>query len=366
MKVTTRLFMVLELLLMATISTEAQKIEVVNAEGHAIPLVSVLTQDGILIGTTNMNGELADVKGHTKVALTHVAYKPQLVTVDQTGSRFTMEDIDYGLAEVVVRPKPYVFKEYYYRAFRYIGDSLRAYSEGIIPAIYDIKNNYKSKTRAIWSYNTKANKAVTWHGVHMLNQVESWVKSASGKMPEIWLKEKDFQERYRASLVADGSNFWRVELPTKEAVGQIVHTNGQSLTTLDGARMQMYSNEVHGETKMLNKRQKRDYAYQYASVFKLPNEADGDIPGLFRHTMTMHHWEYDSDKGRTIDIIYIYSTDNGYTDETQFKARSKELNKDGEGVYMSFESLKAYADRHNIPALDPAQLQAIEALKKTN
>ena len=366
MKVTTRLFMVLVLLLMATISAEAQKIEVVNAEGHAIPLVSVLTQDGILIGTTNMNGELADVKGHTKVALTHVAYKPQLVTVDQTGSRFTMEDIDYGLAEVVVRPKPYVFKEYYYRAFRYIGDSLRAYSAGIIPAIYDIKNNYKSKTRAIWSYNTKANKAVTWHGVHMLNQVESWVKSASGKMPEIWLKEKDFQEKYRASLVADGPNFWRVELPTKEAVGQIVHTNGQSLTTLDGARMQMYSNEVHGETKMLNKRQKRDYAYQYASAFKLPNEADGDIPGLFRHTMTMHHWEYDSDKGRTIDIIYIYSTDNGYTDETQFKARSKELNKDGEGVYMSFESLKAYADRHNIPALDPAQLQAIEALKKTN
>ena len=366
MKVTTRLFMVLVLLLMATISAEAQKIEVVNAEGHAIPLVSVLTQDGTLIGTTNMNGELADVKGHAKVALTHVAYKPQLVTIGQTSNRFTMEDMDYGLAEVVVKPKPYVYKEYYYRAFRYIGDSLRAYSVGVIPAIYNIKKNYKGKTRAIWSYNTKANKAVSWHGVHILNKVENWVKRSSVKMPEIWLKEKEAQEKYKASLVADGPNFWRVELPTKEAVGQIVHTNGQSLTTLDGARMQMYSNEVHGETKMLNKRQKRDYAYQYASVFKLPNEADGDIPGLFRHTMTMHHWEYDSDKGRTIDIIYIYSTDNGYTDETQFKARSKELNKDGEGVYMSFESLKAYADRHNIPALDPAQLQAIEALKKTN
>lgn len=365
MKVTTRLIMML-VLLMATISTEAQKIEVVNAEGHAIPLVSVLTQDGILIGTTNMNGELADVKGHAKVALTHVAYKPQLVTIGQTSNRFTMEDIDYGLAEVVVSPKPYVFKEYYYRAFRYIGDSLRAYSAGVIPAIYNIKNNYKGKTRAIWSYNTKANKSVTWHGVHMLNMAESWVKGSSGKMPEIWLMEKDAQEKYRASMVADGPNFWHVELPTKEVVGQVVHTGGQSLATLDGARMQMYSNEVHGETKKLNERQKRDYAYQYASVFKLSNEADGDIPDLFRHTMTMHHWEYDSDKGRIIDIIYIYSTDNGYTDETQFKARSKELNKGGAGVYMSFEALSDYAARHNIPALDPAQLQAIEALKKTN
>lgn len=189
MKVTTRLFMMLVLLMMTTISAEAQKIEVVNAEGHAIPLVSVLTQDGILIGTTNMNGELTDVKGHTKVALTHVAYKPQLVTVDQTSCRFTMEDIDYGLAEVVVSPKPYLFKEYYYRAFRYIGDSLRVYSAGVIPVIYNIKNNYKGKTRTIWSYNTKANKAVTWQGVHMLNKVESWVKSTRGKMPEIMLME---------------------------------------------------------------------------------------------------------------------------------------------------------------------------------
>ena len=40
-----------------------------------------MTEDGVLIGTTGMDGVLADVKGAAKVAVTHVAYKPQLVIV---------------------------------------------------------------------------------------------------------------------------------------------------------------------------------------------------------------------------------------------------------------------------------------------
>lgn len=40
----------------------AQKIEVVDADGHGIPLVSVLTEDGTLIGTTDLSGALSDVK----------------------------------------------------------------------------------------------------------------------------------------------------------------------------------------------------------------------------------------------------------------------------------------------------------------
>ena len=39
--------------LMTALSAQAQKIEVVGADGHGIPLVSVLTEDGNLIGTTD-------------------------------------------------------------------------------------------------------------------------------------------------------------------------------------------------------------------------------------------------------------------------------------------------------------------------
>ena len=101
---------------MTTICAQAQKIEVVDADGQGIPLVSVLTENGVLIGTTNLDGVLIDVKGNAKVALSHVAYKSQLVSVASLPSsegsegsrRVTMEDLDYGLQEIVVKPKPYI------------------------------------------------------------------------------------------------------------------------------------------------------------------------------------------------------------------------------------------------------------------
>jgi hypothetical protein len=83
--------------IMAAMSAQAQKIQIVDNDGNAIPLVSVMTEDGTLIGTTDLDGVLADVKGTQKVAVTHVAYKPQLVAVASLqNGRITMEDIDYG------------------------------------------------------------------------------------------------------------------------------------------------------------------------------------------------------------------------------------------------------------------------------
>jgi hypothetical protein len=51
------------------------EIEVVGADGHGIPLASVLTEDGNLIGTTDLNGVLADVKGAISFGGKTFAYK---------------------------------------------------------------------------------------------------------------------------------------------------------------------------------------------------------------------------------------------------------------------------------------------------
>ena len=74
-----RLFTILVVAIMTALSALAQKIQVVDDEGHAISLASVLTEDGVLIGTTDMYGVLADVKGAAKVTITHVAFKPKQV-----------------------------------------------------------------------------------------------------------------------------------------------------------------------------------------------------------------------------------------------------------------------------------------------
>ena len=348
--------------IMTAMGAQAQKIEVVDANGNGIPMVSVTTESGEYIGKTDLNGMLADVKGAKKVGLSHVAYKPQLVTVASLAEgRVTMEDADFGLDEIVVKPKPYIYVEYYFRGFRYIGDSLRAYGAGIMPVAYDVKKHYESKIRYVASKGIFANKALSWHGAEIDNKTQEMAKRNTKPMTQKWVMAKRVQETYGLSVTMDSPNRWRVENP-KGMVGQIVNDGGLSYTTLDAALMQRYQDEKQGNDKLLKKRQEVDYAYQHADVYRLPSEDDGDIPDLARLVMSMHHWEHNTDKGRERDIYYIYVVTHYYADEAEFKARSKELNK-GHQSDMALEELQAYERQHNIPALDATQLKAIEVLK---
>ena len=358
-----RILLMAIVVMMTVVSAMAQKIEVVDADGNGIPLVTVMTEDGMYIGKTDLNGVLADVKGAQKVGLSHVAYKSQMVTVASLAEgRVTMEDADFGLDEIVVKPKPYIYVEYYVRGFRYIGDSLRAYGAGIIPVAYDIKKDYDPKTRFISSMGVFANKAPEWHWAEIELKAKEMCKRNKGSMTEKWVMNEKAKEVYGLSVTKDGDNRWRVENP-KGKVGQIVHDGGRTYTTLDAGRMQRYQDENQGNKSLMKKRQEKDYAYEYATIYRLPVEDDGDIPDLARLVMATHHWEHNSDKGRERDIYYSYVVTHSYVDEAEFKARSKELNQ-GYQNGMTLEELQAYERQHNIPALDATQLKAIEALKK--
>ncbi|MBQ4386688.1 MAG: hypothetical protein II822_03675 [Prevotella sp.] len=358
-----KILMMVAVTLMTAMSAMAQRIEVVDADGNGIPLVSVTTEDGVFVGKTDLNGVLADVKGAQKVGLSHVAYKPQLVTVGSlAGGRVTMEDADFGLDEIVVKPKPFIIMEYYFRGFRYIGDSLRAYGAGIMPVAYDIKKNYEPKTRYMAASGTFANKATTWHSAEIELKAKEMCKRNKGAMTDKWVMRDKVKEVYGLSVTKDGDNRWRVENP-KGKVGQIMHNGGRSYATLDAARMQRYQDEKQGNKSLMKRREEKDYAYEYATIYRLPSDEDGDTPDLARLMMAMHHWEHNSGKGRERDIYYSYVVTHSYADEAEFKARCKELNK-GHQSDMTLEELQAYERQHNIPALSASQLKAIQALKK--
>ena len=359
-----KILLMVAVAMMTAMSAMAQKIEVVDAEGNGIPLVSVTTEDGVFVGKTDLNGVLADVKGAQKVGLSHVAYKPQLVTVAALqGGRVTMEDLDYGLDEIVVTPKPYIIVEYYVRGFRYIGDSLRAYGAGIIPVAYDIKNGYKPKTHNVNSMGVYANKAPGWHQAEIYNKTKGMCKRNNFPMTDKWVMRDRVQEEYGLSVTKDGANRWIVTNP-KGKIGQIVHNGGRSYATLDAGRMQRYQDEKQGNQRLMKMREERNYAYEYATIYRLPGDDDGDIPDLARLVMSMHHWDQNSDKGRKRDIYYSYVVTHYYADEAEFKARSKELNQGHPYSNMTLEELQAYERQHNIPTLSTSQLTAIQALKK--
>ena len=58
-----KILMLVAVAMMTAMSAMAQRIEVVDAEGNGIPLVSVTTEDGVFVGKTDLNGVLDDVKG---------------------------------------------------------------------------------------------------------------------------------------------------------------------------------------------------------------------------------------------------------------------------------------------------------------
>ena len=360
--------------LMTAMDARAQKIQVVDNDGNAIPLVSVLTEDGVLIGTTGLDGVLADVKGAAKVAVTHVAYKPQLVTVAELPShegegqgwgpvrRITMEDIDYGINEVVVKPKPYLYVEYYFRAFSYIEDSLRVYTAGILPVSHDIRNKYKGKVRGAWAFGGAANKALTWNTQDLEYLAEQGVKSATSPIETGLRKEKKYEEKYKTSVEPDGENRWIVRTP-EGVMGQIIHDDGLSISTLDAGRMQIYAGKISNkknDEKMAQRRERLNYTYQYTEVFRLDEDGAVQRDGF---VMEQDHWEHDSGKGKKITILYLYAADKGYMDEAEVKARGKEISKPYKGD-MTLDELAAYERAHNIPALAPEQLKAIQTLTK--
>ena len=355
-----KFLLIVAVVMMAAISAKAQKIQVVDDDGNGIPLVSVLTENGVLIGTTNLDGVLTDVKGAAKVALTHVAYKPQLVSVSSlAGGRVAMESVDYGLDEVIVKPKPYFYVEYYFRAFSYIEDSLRVFTAGIVPVGHEIKNKYKGKTHAVWSFGGAANKALTWNTQVLADLAEQGAKTNAVPIENSFWESEKYKNYYKTSVESDGENRWVIRNP-EGVVGHIVHDDGLSITTIDGGQTQIYANKANGEEKRAKIREDRDYTYQYTEVFKLNEEGKVQNEGF---VMEQDHWEYNAKKGRKITILYIYATEKSYMDEDEFKARRKELSKGYSGD-MSLDELAEYARAHKIPALAPEQLKAIQELTK--
>lgn len=346
-------------LLMTAIVARAQRIQVVDSDGNGIHLVSVLTEEGNMIGTTSLEGVIADVKGAKKVVLTHVAYKPQLVDVASLkDGRVTMEDIDYSLAEVTVKPKPYIYVQTYYRAYAFINDSLRYYSAGILPNAYDTQ---KKKVKTGSYYNSRGEFSLS------INILTTWGTRAEHFHPgriynsgaKSLLSGGKYAEKYFTTLTDEGKGRQRVSNP-EGTVGYIEQENGQTRMTLDGAKMQMYRNKALGQEKVLKRREKKGYDYQFTEIFNYDEDGNSSISDL---VMYSNHWEWNGDSGRRKLIIETYAIDRGYMDSKDFKAKKDEL-KETYKSPMKLEQLENYATSHNIPALAPSIRQAIEKLPK--
>ena len=355
MKMIKKILLIAAVAVMSTMSVQAQRIQVRDSDGNGIPLVCVLTDDGTYIGTTDMNGVVDDVKGAAQVTLTHVAYKPQLVTVAslQNGC-VTMEDLNYGLGEVEVKPKTYVYVEAYYRVYVYRDDSLCYFLSGIMPNAYNPqkkKLEHGSYYRANAEYCSKTGAAITWGARAQ--------RFHAGLIPtgRFVNQKKYMKDEYLVTTDDSNPNYWVFSNP-EGRVGQFVISGSMAKLTLDAGRMQMYANKVKGETKKLKWRQEKGYEYQYTRIYSNDDEGEFDRTNF---VMESNHWEYNDKKSHVKFIIETYATDLGYMDKDEWNAKKKEF-KTNYKSSMTLDQLAPYEQQHHIPALSAAVLQAIGKL----
>lgn len=341
--------------LITILSVKAQKITVLDSDGGGIPLATVLTEDGIIIGTTNLDGVLNDIKGAERLVITHVAYKPQLVTVALLkDGKITLEDQDYGLAEISVTPKQFIYVETYYRVYVYRNDSLCYFLTGIMPNAYDPqkkKLEHGSYYHAYAEYAPKLGVAVNW-GVRAQHLHAGLVQTGGSS-------DKFLKDKYYITATEKSPNH-KVFSNPKGIVGNRIISNGLSHLTLDGGKMQMYVNEAKGQTKLLQARQKRDYQYQYSLIYAGDDGKDYDVTNL---VMRSDHWEYNDKKSHVKFIIEGYAVDHAYVNKEEWKSKKDELKKAYKSI-GSLSRLEEYEKQHNIPALAPTVRQAVLKLKQ--
>ena len=175
--------------MLATISIQAQRIRTIDKDGQPIPYVSIMTTDAKFIGITDMDGVIADVKGADTITVSHIAYKPKLYKVNGKSGSITLEDADFGLPEIVVKKKPYVYVQTYYRML-YFDDSLGVayYRSGLTDNVID---RAKKKLSASTHKTSKAKYAVLKAAINTL------AGSKMDQLSELKMKKVEDNEKYK-------------------------------------------------------------------------------------------------------------------------------------------------------------------------
>ena len=94
------------LLLVIALAAQAQRIQVVDTDGLPISAVCVTNEKGALVGSTDNDGWLDDVKGVNHLFFSHVAFKAKEVKMDTVSNLcVVMQDQNFELSELEVKPK---------------------------------------------------------------------------------------------------------------------------------------------------------------------------------------------------------------------------------------------------------------------
>ena len=335
--------------MMAVISVHAQKIQTVDKDGQPVPYASIIGEDGNIIGTTDLNGILDDVRGAEVVSITHVAYQSKKVKIGQ-GGRVTLEDADFDLPEITVTKKPLVYVQTYYRMVYQNDDPempLYYYRAGVL------NNSYDKKTKKLSV--DEDHLSATNIGIFktLLNTVlNKKIKSIAGlRMSKVEDRMKRDYNGIGVTFSPDGPGKQRIT-DKFGIIGSVTDNQdkGERHYSYDGHVMARHLIQVKGSDKKNAKADKRDDRKKNRKdqdfiVYRI-DEKGNYSPEDFVMSQVATSYDDDSNKGHTNILLQVFTVERAYVTKDELK----QIKKDNK-MKMTYQNIIQFERGHHIPAI---------------
>lgn len=341
----------------------AQRIQVVDTDGMPIAAVCVTNEKGALVGTTDNDGWLEDAMGEKKLYFSHVAFKAMSLQTDAiTDGRVVMQDENFELSELVVKPKELLYVQTYFRCIYVCDDGPIYFRAGVVDNTYEIaKKKISAKTRSVskgqngfirFILSTLVGRYIDeWAGIDTLTAYKKILKEVD--KDRLFLNEEAPGRR----LVSD----------TVSVLGYIDEDlqAGQRTTNFDKWTYSEHKEATKAAAKEAatgkkQKVKKKQYTANNSNyeVYQINENGDSRIDDLvMKQVLVTGHFER-TDQDYII-LLETYTIGRDYIDKKEFKQTRKE-NK----VDMDITELRRLEQIHHIPPLSPNLKAAVDKLFK--
>ena len=307
----------------STVNVFAQKVLAVDTEGNPVPYAHIIDENGSIIGTTDLEGTLDGVKFEQTITVSHVAFKEKKAYVKGEGTvRIILEDSDYGLGEIVVKPKDYIYVQTYYRMI-YMSDDTMTYCRfGVIDNIYNVKK------KTITASHTHISKAEMGLLKTILDGVAGSVIDGKGELPNINSSKKSPLKKERES--EDRNRYvYNDKIIGYETFDMKDHLRRVSLDE-DAYKNLLKQEKAEAKAKKgkepkAEKYPKRNVDDNFYMVYRIDDEGRYGVEDFI---MSQWHDDYDKydkiyEKDEHIRIwLESYSIDREYVDKQELKEQS--------------------------------------------
>lgn len=355
MHIVIRLFITCLLALIAALHVVGQQLQVIDKEGNPIAYVCVTDANGILIGTTDLEGRVADLKGITTVNLTHVAYRDTTLNTGQiVNNTVTLNDIDFSLPEVEVKPKELIYVQTYFRLIYIFDEGPVYFRGGVIDNVFDLeKKEVKTKDHSL-------SKGQNGFIRFLISTIVGKRIDELARLPETPMFEQVNTLARDGKLTLSGPVAASGRVLISDSVSQLGYIDSDHATRAISIDRWAYRKHIKdAEDRAKGKQPKKDDFEDSNRTFFESYRVDPDgrstVADFVMRQINIEG-KY-KEKQNYILLFQSYNTDVNYIDKKEYKQLRKE-NK----VDMNINELRLFEKAHNIPPLAPDLQAAIDKL----